>query len=147
MLVVVVVVVIVVVEEDEVIVVVVVVEVVVVYIVVVVVVLLFLVVVYFILLHVPLPAKMLHELFHTYTYKTMLISSYNHCYILHWFVYINKSDFSYTENNGFFGDLKKRFFGKPIKLIFHDHLKKIFLEIVNIPFSSRYEKAFFRKWM
>ena len=44
---------------------------------------------FFNLLHVPLLAVILHALFHIHSYYTMLISSYNHCYILHWFVYIN----------------------------------------------------------
>ena len=49
-----------------------------------------------------------------FSYYTMLMSSYNYSNLLHWFVYINKSDFLDTEKNCFFfGDLKKRFSENP----------------------------------
>jgi len=73
----------------------------------------------------------------------MLISRYNHCYVQHCFVYINKNDFSNTEKRRFFGDLKKRFFRKPIKLHFRGDQKKRVLETVNNVFSWRYSIAFF----
>jgi len=67
----------------------------------------------------------------------MLLSSYNHCYNPQWFVYINKSDFSDTEKNRFFGDLrvifgrteKIAFSCRPGKAIFGDRKYSFFLAI------------------
>ena len=73
--------------------------------------------------------------------------SLNHYYILHWFEYINKSDFSDSEKKSFFCDLKKQFFRNhkialPKKRIFGEQIKRFSMEPRKCDFTKTEKSPF-----